>query len=66
MWTDGRTDDAKTISLRLRRGIIILSKALRLNWRPGLEVIKLDDSLKHKIKRNDWLLEGPGYISMGG
>ena len=22
-WTDGRTDDAKTISLRLRRGIII-------------------------------------------
>ena len=21
-WTDGRTDDAKTISLRLRRGII--------------------------------------------
>ena len=25
-WTDGRTDDTKTISLRLRRGIIKLLK----------------------------------------
>ena len=27
-WRDGRTDDAKTISLRLRRGITILEKMI--------------------------------------
>ena len=32
-WTDGRTDDAKTISLRLRRGITTVGKVGELNVR---------------------------------
>ena len=31
-WTDGRTDDAKTISLQLRRGIIIGNDPLMIDF----------------------------------
>ena len=35
--------------------IYILFQSHRLEWTPGLEVIKLEYSLGLKIKRNDWL-----------
>ena len=33
-WTDGRTDDAKTISLQLRRGITtgVLQRMIIMHW----------------------------------
>ena len=42
-WTDGRTDDAKTISLRLRRGI----KNIRYYASPGyLQLLKRSEMVK--------------------
>ena len=45
----------KVISVTAKK-ICRLHASLVTNLRPGLEVIKLEYSLRLKIKRNDWLL----------
>ena len=47
-WTDGRTDDAKTISLRLRRGIIKHIKCFALSYMYSMD----NQRMKRKIKSN--------------
>ena len=55
MVPDGRTDAAKTISLRLRRGIIIAQQNLNMNFITNTHI---SSSVFHYIGYNNYIIYG--------
>ena len=45
-----------TSEMRKKHILVLLSHTCSILGKPGLEVIKIEYSLRLKIKRNDWLL----------